>query len=468
MTNLAERALTWVIERRRARLPQPAEPNPWLIGPFAPVEGELTARDLAVEGELPAELDGLYARIGPNPLQPANPATYHWFLGDGMVHGVRLQGGRALWYRRRYIRSTSVSAGLGEPPAPGPRRGVVDTVNTNIIGHAGRLLAMVESGPLPVELDPELNTLRHSDLDGTLGGSFTAHPHRDPDSGELHAICYDAKTLNRVRYVVVGNDGRVRRTVEVPVRHGPSIHDCAITQRYVVILDLPVTFSFRALLDGWTFPYRWNPDHRARVGLLPRDGEARDVIWCDVDPCYVFHPCNAFDLPDGRVVIDVVAHDRMFHASPHGPDSERAPFERWTCDPSGRRVERQLIDERPQEFPRLDERLTGKPYRYAYTVARSGPGERSALLKHDLVERRTRVHQFGAAEVAGEFVFVPRRGGTAEDDGWLMGLVTDAAADAASLVLLDAQAFEAPPTTVVRLPHRVPLGFHGNWITGVA
>lgn len=467
MSNLADRALSWVIERRRARLPQPAEPNLWLVGPFAPVEGELTASDLVVEGELPAELDGLYARIGPNPLQPANPAAYHWFLGDGMVHGVRLQRGRALGYRRRYIRSSSVSAALGEPPAPGPRRGMVDTVNTNIIGHAGRLLAMVEAGPYPVELDSELDTIRHSDLDGTLGGSFTAHPHLDPDSGELHAICYDAKVLNRVRYVVVGADGRVRRTVEVPVRHGPSIHDCAISGRYVVILDLPVTFSFRALLDGWAFPYRWNPDHRARVGLLPRDGDARDVIWCDVDPCYVFHPCNAFDLPDGRVVIDVVAHDRMFHSSRTGPDSERAPFERWTCDPARRRVERELIDARAQEFPRLDERLTGKPYRYAYTVARSGPGERSALLKHDLAERATRIHEFGAGEVAGEFVFVPRRDGTGEDDGWLMGLVTDAAADAASLLLLDAQAFEAPPTAVVRLPHRVPLGFHGNWITGV-
>lgn len=154
MTNLADRALHWVIERRQARLPQPAEPNPWLAGPFAPVEGELTANDLVVEGELPAELDGLYARIGPNPVKPPNPATYHWFLGDGMVHGIRLQGGRALWYRRRYVRSSSVSAALGEPPAPGPRRGVVDPVNTNIIGHAGRLLAMVESAPIPSSSTP--------------------------------------------------------------------------------------------------------------------------------------------------------------------------------------------------------------------------------------------------------------------------------------------------------------------------
>lgn len=467
MTNLADRALHWVIERRQARLPQPAEPNPWLAGPFAPVAGELATNELAVEGELPAELDGLYARIGPNPLKPANPATYHWFLGDGMVHAIRIKDGRALWYRRRYVRSSSVSAALGEPPAPGPRRGMVDTVNTNIIRHAGRLLAMVESGPNPVELDAELNTIRHSDFDGTLGGAFSAHPHRDPDSGELHAVCYDARILNRVRYVVVGTDGRVRRSVEVPVRHGPSIHDCAISRRYVVILDLPVTFSFRALLDGSSFPYRWNPNHRARVGLLPRDGDARDVKWCDVDPCYVFHPCNAFDLPDGRVALDVVVHDRMFHASRNGPDGDLTTFERWTCDPSSGTVAREVIDDRPQEFPRFDERLTGKPYRYAYTVNRSGPGEASALFKHDLAERRTQLRMFGPGEMAGEFVFVPRRGGSGEDDGWLMGMVTDAARDSASLLLLDAGAIDAPPQAVVRLPHRVPMGFHGNWLTGI-
>ena len=103
-------------------------------------------------------------------------------------------------------------------------------------------------------------------------GSFTAHPHLDPLTGEHHAICYEATVPDEVRHVVIAPDGKVTREVAIPVKHGPSIHDCAITARYALILDLPVTFSMKALIGGHSFPYRWNPEHQARVGLLPRDG----------------------------------------------------------------------------------------------------------------------------------------------------------------------------------------------------
>ena len=470
MASLADRALTWIIERRQMRLPEPAEPNPYLAGPFAPVDREVIATDLPVAGVLPPQLDGLYARIGPNPVAPPNPAAYHWFIGDGMVHGIRIEQGRALWYRNRWVRSTEVSQALGEPPVSGPRHGNFDTVNTNVIGHAGRIFALVEAGAHPVELSPELATLAHSDFSGTLKGGFTAHPHRDPETGELHAVCYDARQLNQVRYVVVGADGRVRRDVAVPVRHGPSIHDCAISERHAIVLDLPVTFSLRTLLAGHAFPYRWNPKHLARVGLLPREGRADEIVWCAVDPCYVFHTCNAFDLPDGRVVLDVVVHDRMFHESHWGPDSQRIGFERWTCDPTKRTVERAVIDEAPQEFPRFDERRTGRPYRYAYTVAIEHPEAapsappNGAVYKHDLATGERTLHDFGRGRIAGEFVFVPEGSDAGEDEGWLMGLVTDTGRAATDLVVLDARDVAAPPVAMVALPQRAPLGFHGNWI----
>jgi len=442
--------------------------NPFLEGVYAPVGDELTAGELSVTGMLPAELDGLYVRIGPNPVTPPDPRFYHWFAGDGMVHGVRLQAGKALWYRNRYVRSNRVSATLGEAPAPGPRDTRTDTVNTNIIGHAGKLLALVEAGGMPVELDSLLGTTAHTDLDGTLRlGGFSAHPHRDPDSGELHAICYNGGNRDFVRHVVVGVDGRVRRELAVPIADGPMIHDCALTARFVIILDLPVTFSMPAARASVGFPYRWNRDHTARVGLLPREGGADEVIWCDVDPALVFHPCNAFDLPDGRVVIDVAAHDRMFDSEhPNGPDGSVLTFERWTCDPATRRVDRAIIDSLPQEFPRFDERLTGKPYRFAYTVtmADGAPGGPSGVIRHDLETGARAVHDFGAGKIAGEFVFVPRSADAAEYDGWLMGYVVDAVAETTELVVLDARDVAAPPIAVVALPRRVPLGFHGNWI----
>ena len=72
--------------------------NFFLTGNFAPAADEHTAQDLRVTGRIPESLEGRLLRIGPNPIAP-DPATYHWFLGNGMVHGVTLRGGRAVWYR---------------------------------------------------------------------------------------------------------------------------------------------------------------------------------------------------------------------------------------------------------------------------------------------------------------------------------------------------------------------------------
>lgn len=453
----------------RARLKGPDGPHPFLSGVHTPMREELTLESLEVEGTIPEELDGRYIRIGPNPAAAPNPGAYHWFTGDGMVHGVRLKGGRALWYRNRWIRSRAVSRARGLPDAPGPRNALSDTVNTNVIAHAGASWALVEAGGFPVRISEELETIAHDPFGGTLGDSFSAHPHLDPETGELHAICYSGQDPTRVRHVVVDAGGRVRRDEPVAVADGPSIHDCMITPHYVIILDLPVTFSMKRLIAGYAFPYAWNPDHRARVGLLPREGRGEDVIWCDVDPCYVFHPCNGFETPDGRVILDVCAHTRMFETSTMGPDSAASPFERWTIDPASRRVQREVIDPDAQEFPRPNEAHIGKPYRFAYTVGLPGGGAQagfvasSRLYKHDL-ERRTReVHDFGPDHMTGEFVFVASRRAAAEDDGWLMGYVINTQTDKTDFVILRAQDISAPPQAVVRLPHRIPPGFHGNW-----
>lgn len=461
-----------VAEFNRSRLAPPEAPHPFLSGIHAPMTAELTLTDLAVEGAIPPELDGRYLRIGPNPLQAPNAAAHHWFVGDGMVHGIRLQGGRARWYRNRWIRSRAVSAALGEEPAPGPRHGGNDTVNTNVLGHAGKTWALVEAGAYPVVLDEELGTVAHDPFGGSLHGAFSAHPHLDPASGELHAICYLATDQTTVHHVVVGRDGRVRREEPIPVSHGPSIHDCMITPRYVLVFDLPVTFSMKSLLAGQSFPYVWNPEHRARVGLLPREGGADDIVWCDVPPCYVFHPCNAYETGDGKVIVDVVAHETMFAHSTQGPDSRRVTFERWTIDPATKSVARRVVDDHPQEFPRPDERRLGRPYRYAYAVAQL-IGEvnflsDSHLIRHDLEAGTREVHEFGAGRHPGEFVFVARSADAAEDDGWLMGLVIDAGTQTTDFVILDARHFGGPPQAVVRLPHRVPPGFHGNWVPAEA
>ncbi len=452
----------------RQRKKAPGEPHPFLNGIHAPMQSELVLTGLKVEGQIPPELDGRYLRIGPNPIEAPNPATYHWFTGDGMVHGVRLQGGKAVWYRNQWIRSKAVSKALGEPEAPGPRHGATDTVNTNVLGFAGKTWALVEAGGYPVEINDDLQTVAHNPFEGSLKGSFSAHPHRDPATGEMHAICYEGSDQNTIRHVVVGRDGNVRREEPIAVRHGPSIHDCMITAKYVLVFDLPVTFSMKTLLAGHPFPYAWNPSHRARVGLLAKEAKGSEIIWCEVDPCYVFHPCNAFDADDGKVVVDVAVHDTMFAQSTQGPDSKAVAFERWTIDPVNLRVVRTVIDPQPQEFPRCDERRLGQAYRYAYTMplARSGNEflSESHLIKHDLQSGTRQVHALGANRYPGEFVFVPRHAESSEDDGWLMGLVINVGNQTTDLVILNAQDFEGAPQAVVTIPHRVPPGFHGNWV----
>jgi carotenoid cleavage dioxygenase-like enzyme len=437
--------------------------NRYLAGNFAPVREEVTAHDLRVTGTIPRELAGRFLRIGPNPLPNEDAASYHWFTGPGMVHGVRLRDGRAEWYRRRWVRSGRVCEFFGWPPVEGPEHGMGDnTANTNIIEVAGRTFAIVEAGGLPVELTGDLETVRRSDFGGTLEGSFTAHPKRDPATGELHAITYYWE-WDHIRYVVVDVDGRVRRSVQIPVPDGPMVHDCAITERYVLVFDLPVTFNLEMVASGASFPYKWNPEHAARIGLLPREAPASDIRWVDVEPCYVFHPLNAYDLPDGRVVVDAVRHPRMFETDERGPSEGPPVMTRWTLDPTSCRAGEQALDDHAIEFPRHDERLVGRRHRFGYAATfdalRHGPA-----LKYDLERGTVELHHYGPDTATLEPVFVPRAADAAEDDGWVLSYVYDGTTGRSDVVILHAQDFTGDPVATIHLPDRVPFGFHGNWV----
>ncbi len=403
----AERAVDLIASFNRKRLPRVA--NPFVVGIHEPMHNELFLENLTVTGSIPAGLRGRYLKMGANPLHPERLGA-HWFLGDGMVHGIAIEDGKALWYRNRWIRSHEVAATLGRA-APGPRRGRNDTVNTNVVEIGGRAFALVEAGSFPVELSQTLEEQRYNPFDGTLAGSFTGHPHYDPLTGEHHAIAYDGSIWNAVRHVVVSEDGKVVRDMPIPVQHGPCIHDCAVTARFVIILDMPVTFSMRAVIEGHLFPFRWNTAHPARIGLLPRTGDAAETIWCDLDPCFVFHVANAFDREDGCVILDVIVYDTMFDTSASGLDA-LGRLERWTVSPETRRVDRHVTDTTPQEFPRIDERRFGQRHRYAYTVAVPPDGNTqlvgaTTIYRHDFETGERREHDFGSGRVPGEFVFVP-------------------------------------------------------------
>ena len=448
----------------------------FLEGSFAPVNEEITVFDLPVTGQLPAGLSGRYLRNGPNPLG-LDDTDYHWFLGAGMVHGVRLRDGRAEWYRNRWVRSKAVAAAHHEQWPAGPVHENMDfAANTCIISHGGKTLATVEAGPLPYELTDELDTIGPCNFGGTLPGGFAAHTKLDRRTGELHAIAY-FWAWDHVQHVVVDATGKVTRTTDIPVPDGPMMHDFALTGKYVVLFDLPVTFSLNAVTQGKELPYVWNPGHPARVGLLPRDGSSSAVQWIGIDPCWVFHTLNAYDMDDGTVLVDLCQYNAGFDVSTlwdaHGP----VTLDRWTIDPAAGTVRQQRLDDRGQEFPRVDDRIISKPNRYGYsavigdvtraiTVAGDFADDAfsNAILKHDLAKGTTEAHEFGRDATVGEAVFAPSGPDAGEDDGYVMTFVHNPDRGAADLVILAAQDFTADPVARVHLPARIPLGFHGNWM----
>jgi carotenoid cleavage dioxygenase-like enzyme len=445
-------------------------PNRYLTGNFAPVTTEVTVTDLPVIGAIPDELNGRYLRNGPNPLRPPDPSTYHWFLGDGMVHGVRLRDGRAEWYRNRWVRSRAVAEALGETWPGGPVHADLDAApNTNVIGHAGRTYALVESGPVPYDLTYELDTVGPTNLDGTLLAGYTAHPKRDPATGELHGMAYWWGWGDQVQYIVIGPDGKVTRTEDIPTKGPTMMHDFSLTQNYVVVYDQPVIFDVDDAMKGVPFPYRWDADYGDRVGVMPRSGTAADVKWFDVDPCYVFHPMNAYDDGD-RIVLDVVRHPRMFDTVRNGPNEGAPTLDRWTIDLTGSKVIEERLDDRAQEFPRVDERLVSRRHRYGYAAAADDliidgvDRSRAGLIKHDLDKGSTEVHDFATGVGPAEGVFVPSSPDAGEDDGYVLAIVYDTERDSSDLVILAAQDFTAEPVARVQLPQRVPFGFHGNWV----
>jgi carotenoid cleavage dioxygenase len=430
----------------------------YMQGNFAPVTEEVTAFDLPVDGAIPPRLRGLYVRNGPNQ-RSGDPG--HWFLGDGMVHGVRLEGGRARWFRNRWVRTRALEEGAELVREDGSVDHSVAKANTNVIGHAGRIFALVETS-FPTELSTELETVGTCDFGGRLATSMTAHPKLCPDTGELHFFGYRFLPPY-LTYHRLDAAGRLVRSEVIDVPGPTMMHDFALAGRWIVFMDLPIVFSLERALERRGFPYQWSDDYGARLGVMPRDGRSADVRWFEIEPCYVFHPFNAYE--DGsEVVVDVARYAHLWRG---GPDSFEPAFShRWRIDLEAGRVREEPLDDRPIEFPRVDDRLGGHRHRHGYAVSNvANVGEvPSHLIKYDFASGASEVHDFGAERFPSEGVFVAASDGAGEDEGFVLLFVYDRTRNASDLVILDASAFTRPPVATVRLPQRVPFGFHGNWI----
>ena len=428
-------------------------------GNYAPVPDELTEYDLPVQGTIPAGLDGWYLRNGSNPRTP----TGHWFVGDGMIHGVRIEGGAAKWYRNRWVRTESFEHPFGVYNADGTRNLRSSVANTHVVSHAGRTLALVESS-LPYEITNDLQTLGCYDFDGKLNDAMTAHPKICPTTGELHFFGYGNLFQPHVTYHRADADGNltVNRPVEVPAL--TMMHDFAMSAGYVVFMDLPIVFNLDIAINGkGEMPFRWDDAYGARLGVIRRDDPFGALRWFQIEPCYVFHVANAYDVsgPDGdSIVLQAVRYPELWRND--GGFGASAVLWEWTLNLDNGTVTERQLDDRAVEFPRIDDRLAGLPARYAVSVSDA------ALVRYDLSNGAAVEHRFTGSGTGGpgEAVFVPSPDGPAgETNGWYLTYVYDAERDSSALVILDAADFGGEPVARIQLPRRVPYGFHGNWIS---
>ncbi|MEI8050345.1 MAG: carotenoid oxygenase family protein [Actinomycetes bacterium] len=437
----------------------------WLEGNYAPVTVETTAEALEVTGTLPSSLTGTYIRNGSNPLKGTSP---HWFLGDGMVHGVRLEAGSASWYRNRWVQTGLYDhgGGLGAAGAPG---GTGTLSNVSVVTHAGRVLSLGEVG-LPYEISPtDLSTIGPVLDGGGTNSNMTAHPKIDPATGFMHSFGYGF-TDPFLEYRVHDAEGRLVSNEVIPVPRSVMMHDFAITSSDVIFMDLPVLFDMKNAIAmvadpaSGAVPYRWDPSVGARLGVMPLGGRASQIRWVDIDPCYVYHTVNAVRKGD-EIALDVCRLDSTFAPETVASSSTR---HRWTINTAGThlRVADQRFDVPPADLPTIDPRHRGTGWRHSWLAElNSRPGEISfsGVQHFDATSGALDRWSPGGARRAGEPLFVPE--GTGEGEGWILSFVYDPSTNRSNLVVLDALNVAKGPVAEVHLPVRVPYGFHASFVT---
>lgn len=459
--------------------------HPFLQGIMRPVSEELPLDDLPdVEGKIPEVMSGVLLRNGPNQRFAPRTTNYHFFDGDGMVHGLWIDGGRAR-YSNRWVRTRayemqvaagrSLWGGLQDSPlrSPPPRGGgpMKQHGGVNAVWHGGCLLAVDEVG-LPWRLDPRtLETHGEHDFGGAWDYPFTPHPKIDPETGEMICFGYDVSQGATLRYAVVDRNGRMTHQTEIELLGPRMIHDIAITANYTVILDVPICFRKAGALVGR--PFRYEAARGARLGVLPRHGDAGSLRWFDIPPCSVFHVLNAWEEGEEIVVwaprgedVDMslptlnptAASMRGFDHDTALPDAPR--ITRWRLSLRTGRLEEQVVAlDESLEFPRINDGFMGRRTQYGYLMR----GSMDAHIKLDLQTFERQVHRHGDGHFCFEMVFVPHPEAMAEDHGWLVGYRYDLARDRSCAVIIDARDFEAPPVATIALPQRVPMGPHGTW-----
>ncbi len=453
--------------------------NPYLNGLYAPVRQEVSRSDLTVIGEIPRNLHGAYFRNGPNPMTP--PAgMHHWFDGDGMMHGVWFENGCAR-YANRYVRTADFEAEIeGADAMPGifsPSRTVEgrrtvykDTANTDVIIHNGRLLALWYISGQPVAIDIQtLDTTGVEDFGGRLPRNVSAHSKVDPVTGELVFFDY-ALYEPKMSFGTVSADNRLVHFQEVDLP-GPRLpHDMGLTENYAILHDLPVVFTDSAIRNRlWQIHVA---DQPTRFGVVPRKGGA--VKWFEFPTCYIYHVINCWEEGDDVVMAACKMVPNGFEPdqASYGPYAPMVTVLALRAQPFIWRMNIKTgvgtltqLDDALSEFPVVNLDHSARKTRWSYQVVMDDHvlQRYSGLIKYDLSSGRHERHEFGPGVFGSEPAFAPSS--AREDDGWAVTITSDTDGNSEARII-DPANFAGPPVARVKLPQRVPAGFHGTWAKG--
>tara|TARA_R110000824_G_scaffold61807_2_gene164015 strand:- start:1939 stop:3396 length:1458 start_codon:yes stop_codon:yes gene_type:complete len=466
------------------------EPNdhPYRNGAWTPVFEELDTDELEIIGTIPADIDGLYVRNTENPVHDSI-GRYHPFDGDGMIHTIRLQNGKAT-YRNRFVRTDGFEAEqdeggplwvgiMGKPseskrPGWGAHGSVKDSSSTDVVVHAGAILSTFYQCGEGYRLDPAtLETLGTADWVPEDG--ISAHPKVDEATGELLFFNYST-IAPYLHYGVVGPDNKLKHFIPIPLP-GPRLpHDMAFTENFAIFNDCPLYWKPELIERNLYIP-AWHPDEPTRFGIIPRRGQPEDIKWFDAKPTYVLHWSNAYEDGDEIVLDGYFQNDPVpppLTDFPAGYESMGASIDlhsfkpelhRWRFNlKTGETKEEALFNDYPVEFGMINQKIAGRPYRYVYSVT-GEPGWFlfNGLTKHDLETGEAEHLSFGEQRFGSEAPFIPRANAQSEDDGYLISFITDMAQDRSECIIIDAKDIAAGPVCTILLPHRISSGTHATW-----
>jgi len=463
--------------------------GPTLMGVYAPIGSENTLTDLTlIHGSIPADLNGVYLRAGPNARYAPN-GRYHPFDGDGMVHAAQFENGR-LTYRNRWVQTDgwneedkagrSTHYGIRETLKDRPDKRLKDTANTDLVAHGGKVLALWYMSGDAYEIDPiTLETLGKSQGIAQSGGRISAHAKVDEVTEDLLFFEY-GNHAPYMHYGVLGPDGQLKHYVPVDLP-GPRLpHDMGVTEHYSILHDLPLFHDEEAMKLG-RHKVAFYPEVPTRFGVIPRLGAAESIRWFDFSPCFVYHVVNSWEEGDWVVQVgcrympavdDAGAIDAMRTAKDVAELVMHARLWVWRMNMKTGETEEHVLDpDHNVEFPTYNSAMTGRRTRYGYLVDHS---EKKTLQwygirKYDLDSGACLGNWSDDPENSwySEPWFAAADNPQSEDHGYVISFQWNEKLSRETLDIFDARDVSAGPVAQVLIPHRIPIGFHACWMSAI-